>query len=379
MTAASRRKRVLLVSRSLTPPWDEASKNFARVLALRDEASDITVLNDGVSDEFPPHVAQLPIYSKPTLDWGQRMRLLELWHFRKRFDVVHYLLTPTRLNSTMFRTLLGRGTAKSLQTIASLNGREYTRPQIQRLLFAQQVVTHSDFSRRKLEQLGISNVETIQPGIDLTHFAKQDRNSAMASQFGIGPSEFIAIYPGEYARLGATDTLVAILPTLIAVLPELKLVFGCRIKTAADAEKKREVVAAIKAAGLSSFVAFTDTLHDMSALYNLADVVLFPVENMVGKFDVPLAVIEAMACEKPVVISNLPVLREFINPDTAVLVEPGDRGALVAAIVGLHGAAERRAQIGKQARAYVERWFDIDRIVVRYEDVYERLAGRIDQ
>jgi glycosyltransferase involved in cell wall biosynthesis len=373
------RKSVLLVSRSLTPPWDEASKNFARVLALRNEASDMAVLTDGVTDEFPARVTQLPIYSKATLDWGQRLRLLKLRRLRKRFDVIHYLFTPTRLNSTMFRTLLGGGRAKSIQTIASLNGREYTREEIGRLVFADQVITYSDFSRRKLERLGVKNVETIQPGIDLALFSKRARDREMAERFEITDADFVTMYPGEYTRLGATDTLVAVLPDLVAALPNLKLVFGCRVKTTADLEKKRDVVATIEAMGLGARVVFTDTIRDMPALYNLADVVLFPVENMVGKFDVPLAVVEAMACEKPVIVSDLAVLQEFLSEETAVTVTPGDRVELVAKLVELHADPARRAAIGRSARAYTETWFDIDRVAARYEDVYQRLVERTAQ
>jgi glycosyltransferase involved in cell wall biosynthesis len=367
-------KRVLLVSRSLTPPWDEASKNFARVLALRSTESRMAILTDRASDEFPASVDQLAIYSSPHLNWGQRLRLTRLRRRRNEFDVLHYLFTPTILNSTLFRFLLGGGRAKSVQTIASLNGREYTAAQLARLIFADRVITYSDYSRRKLESFGYTNIETIQPGIDLVGFAKHPRSRALADQLGLATTDFVVMYPGEYVRLGATDTLVAVLPKLVEQIPHVKLVFACRIKNAADAEKKREVIAVLEAAGLIGHAVFTDTIRDMPALYNLADVMLFPVENMVGKFDVPLAVIEAMACEKPVIVSNLPVLQEFTSDDTAVTVEPGDRGALVERIVELYDHPTRRRAIGKKARRYAETWFDIDRVASRYEDVYRRLV-----
>jgi glycosyltransferase involved in cell wall biosynthesis len=328
-----------------------------------------------VSDEFPSTVHQLPIYSRAHLDWSQRLRLFALRSRRNDYDVIHYLFTPTFLNSALFRRLLGGGRAKSIQTMASLNGRQYTRSQLDRIAFADAIITYSDFSRRTLEDFGFSNVETIQPGIDLARFTRLPRNGAMAGELGLQPTDFVAMYPGEYVRLGATDSLVAILPELVERIPNFKLVFGCRIKNQADADKKREVVATLTAAGLLDRVVFTDTIRDMPSLYNLADVVLFPVENMVGKFDVPLAVIEAMACERPVIVSNLPVLAEFTSDETTVTVAPGDRDGLVEAVVALEKDAKRRTSLGRKARAYTEKWFDIDRIAARYEAVYERLAN----
>jgi mannosyltransferase len=369
-------KKVLLVSRSLTPPWDEASKNFARVLALRNQASEMTVLTDSVSDEFPARVVQLPIYSKPTLDWGQRLRLLTLRRVRNRYDIIHYLFTPTILNSTLFRRFLSSRRARSIQTIASLNGKEYTAKEFARLIFADQVITYSDYSKRRIEAASTVAVETISPGIDLENFARRPPDAAFASSLGIDAGDLVAMYPGEYVRLGATDTLVAVLPKLIAAVPNLLLVFGCRVKTAEDLAKKNEVVAAIAAAGLGERVAFTDTVRDMPLLYNLADIVLFPVENMVGKFDVPLAVIEAMACEKPVIVTDLPVLAEFTTADNAVTVAPGDQDALVAAVALLAADPALRNRIGESARAYTKARFDIEDVAARYEAVYERLAGR---
>ena len=76
-------------------------------------------------------------------------------------------------------------------------------------------------------------------------------------------------------------------------------------------------------------VVFTDTFAQMPKLYNLSDIVVFPVQNMHGKFDVPLAAIEAMACAKPLVISNLPILQEFAKPDNSVIINPTDQAEFI--------------------------------------------------
>ena len=45
---------------------------------------------------------------------------------------------------------------------------------------------------------------------------------------------------------------------------------------------------------------------------------------MHGKFDVPLVVIEAMASEKPIIISDLPIFNEFANEQNSVKIESGN-------------------------------------------------------
>ena len=91
----------------------------------------------------------------------------------------------------------------------------------------------------------------------------------------------------------------------------IKFLFACRIKNDADAKKKELVKRKLKEAGALNSVRFSDTFSDMPKLYNLADIITFPVSNMAGKFDVPLVIIEAYACGKPVILSDLPAFKEF--------------------------------------------------------------------
>ncbi len=88
------------------------------------------------------------------------------------------------------------------------------------------------------------------------------------------------------------------------------------------------------------------------------DVLLAPYQRKVavygGKGDTsafmsPLKIIEYMASGRPMICSDLPVLREVLHPVNALLVDPDDREGWVEAIRGLREDPERAAQIGKRA------------------------------
>ena len=106
----------------------------------------------------------------------------------------------------------------------------------------------------------------------------------------------------------------------------------------------------------------------------MADVVVFPVRNMFGKFDVPLVVIESMACEKPVVISDLTILKEFANNENTAIIEAGNMQQFVSKIVELSKNAYLRDQLGMAGRKYVEENFDIKNVAMQYEQVYTKLS-----
>ncbi len=372
-------RKVLLVSRPLVTPWDEASKNFARDLALGAKSSEVTVLTDGSESFFQSPIKTLPIYTQPHLTKRQRLQLLKLFFHRNRFDIVHYLFTPTKLNSTMFRLVLRSKRTKSVQTIASLNSRSYTDRQLRQMLFADLIVTYSDFSRKRLISIGLKNVKKIYPGIDLDQYKPRRKNLSMAKQLGIKKSDFVILYPGEYVRLGATDLIVQSLSEIQAAIPNVKFVFGCRIKNDADAKKKSEVMKTIASKRLTEHVLYTDTITDMPSLYNLSDVVVFPVTTMQGKFDVPLAVVEAMACAKPTVVSDLDVLRELTSSRNSIVVKAGDRKAFVQSLVDMYENPESRKSIGSSARAFTEKWFDIRDVAHRYEKAYGELLKNEDK
>ena len=111
----------------------------------------------------------------------------------------------------------------------------------------------------------------------------------------------------------------------------------------------------------------------MEKMYNLSDIYLFPVQDMKGKFDIPLVVPEAMACEKPVILSDLPILSELNNGKNSVIIPRGDISALKGAILDLYNNPEKRRQIGKEARNFVEERFDIKKIAEIYGKIYARL------
>lgn len=88
----------------------------------------------------------------------------------------------------------------------------------------------------------------------------------------------------------------------------------------------------------------TVTDDELTGWYHAADAFVFPsVTEGWG-----LAVLEAMAARLPVVTSDIPVFREYLNEDDAVLVAPGDVDALSTAMVRLTEDADLRARLAER-------------------------------
>ncbi len=369
------RKKILLVTRPIAPPWDEASKNFAYNLALNLPEFNFYLLTSGSTLSLPSHIKHRPIYTSNTLNWLQRARLLKLLTDRKNFDIIHFMLTPTKVNVFAFRKFIKSEGVKTMQTIATLREDLFSDREIKNLIFADAIITYSRQAKNKLESLGIRNVEQVYPGIDLNLYSSASKDTKLLAAYHLQPDDFIVIYPGEFSRLGATDDILNMIYQYTSILAEnnIKIVFACRIKNKEDKKKKEEIEKELKEKKLLNLVRFAETFTTLEKMLNTSDLVIFPVRDMKGKFDVPLAVIEAMACGKPVIISDLPILKEFANKQNSVIIKSGDAEELKNAILDLRQNKEKREIIGKNARKFAEENFDIKKIAEQYKKIYENL------
>jgi glycosyltransferase involved in cell wall biosynthesis len=114
----------------------------------------------------------------------------------------------------------------------------------------------------------------------------------------------------------------------------------------------------------------------LRVLFNAADVFAFPSIDRCEAFGI--AQLEAMACGKPVVASDLPTGVRLVNRHgvSGLLVPPGDAFALGDALNRILDDPELRAAYGRAARQRVEDEFTADRMVARTLQVYDEVLGR---
>lgn len=363
-------KKILLITRPITPPWDEASKNFAYTLAKNTSGVEFGMLTNGTVSDLPNNVRQHSIYTSNTFNYIQKIHLIKnLKKIKKDYDVLHYLFTPTKANSFFIKHFLeDTKNAKTIQTVATLREDLYCDKDFKKILFADLIITYSNYAENKLNSLGFQNVKRIYPGIDLNLYSPAPKKEKLSK------SDFVINFSGEYTRLGAIDLVIDSFIKVSQKIPKAKLSLAVRIKNKKDAEKKKEIVKKLKNNNILDYVSFFDDgSYKMSEVYNLCDISLFPVSDMKGKFDIPLAVVEAMACEKPVILSDLPILKELNNGRNSVIIKRGDTDELYRAIMDLYEHPKKRIEIGQNARRLIEERFDIKKIAQEYEEIYKNL------
>jgi len=163
-------------------------------------------------------------------------------------------------------------------------------------------------------------------------------------------------------------------PVLIDAAAQLLAPFCLQI--VGDGPDRADLQHRIDTSGLSDRIRLVGprTHEDLPAEYAAADIVVVPsVTDASGDRDgLPNVVLEAMSAGRPVVASNVgAVSSAVVDGRTGVLVPPGDAAALAGALEFLVDQPEFRARLGREARARVERDFELHSCTTRLRHFLE--------
>jgi glycosyltransferase involved in cell wall biosynthesis len=119
-----------------------------------------------------------------------------------------------------------------------------------------------------------------------------------------------------------------------------------------------------------SNLCWTGPRTDMPAVYNALDVF---VSSSIGE-GFPNVVAEAMACEKPCVVTTVGD-SAILVAETGICVSPGNPEALAESILRMLEFPEaERARLGQKARQRIAENFSLQKMVNEYTALYERLG-----
>jgi L-malate glycosyltransferase len=225
---------------------------------------------------------------------------------------------------------------------------------------AHRVVANSEAAadRLRLEGIPSSKIRVIPNGVDLAAFPPRvysDRPRRIA----------VVACLREEKRV---DVLLDAVPAILARHPDAELV------VAGDGERRADLEAQARRLGLLDRCRFLGHRDDVPAVLAAADVFVLPSRSEAS----PNSVIEAMAAGLPVVATSVGGIPELVTDGrTGRLVPPGDPSALAQALVDLLDHPGHAAELGRAARARIERTASFERMVADFESLYlEEIAAR---
>ncbi|MFN2606939.1 MAG: glycosyltransferase family 4 protein [Acidimicrobiales bacterium] len=202
----------------------------------------------------------------------------------------------------------------------------------------------SSSARDVCRQMGArpSQLAVVPVGVDTTHFR---------------PLPGVARVPGRIMTTASADVPLKGLVPLIEAVAKVRTERPAELVVVGTPREGSAVPATISRLGLEGAVRLVGAVDDrrMIELYAEAEVAVVP--SLYEGFSLPA--VEAMACGVPLVATTGGALPEVVGADgdTALLVPPGDPGALAAAVGRLLDDEALRDRIGAAGRARVLKRF----------------------
>ncbi len=361
--------RILYVSKAIAPPFHDGSQVLVREIAEHLDGAQALLMGSRVTSAWttPPHVQLLPVYPQPGgFAPGLRDHVFALGHLmrERRADLWHTIFAPTPRNSRVFRTLRRLRRVPIVQTIASPPS---TFEGAEDLLFGDAIVAQSEWTRRELRSAVPipRQIELIRPAVPNVVRPAQQAIQAVRTRLELPGQARIVLYAGDLEFSAGASRVADIAAELVRRVPETVLVFACRRKTAAAEQHQRALQRRLD----PRHTRFAGELPSLLPLLAASEVLVFPVEQLWAKVDIPVVLLEAAALGVAAVVSDRGPLAEF----DALRVDPTRPKALLEACVALlESQAERQTVLARQERQ-LEREFRAATVAGQYQRLYERL------
>ncbi|MCB0280295.1 MAG: glycosyltransferase family 4 protein, partial [Calditrichaeota bacterium] len=207
----------------------------------------------------------------------------------------------------------------------------------------------------------LKNLHVVQNGIDPKRFYPEPKPQRLVNQYHLVDKKVIMTLARVIERKGH-DTVIRAMAELIKTEPQLIYL----IAGGFDAEYRKRLEKLISESGLEKSVIFSGYIPDVEILdyYNLCDIYIMVSKDSNEKGDTEgfgITYLEANACEKPVIGSNLHGIPDAIEDGVSgFLIEADDHLVLIEIVQKLLAKPEYARQIGKQGRQRVLNGFTWD-------------------
>jgi len=296
------------------------------------------------------------------------MRILK----QKDIDIVHHMFPSVYNQSFSLLALTGK-TRKHPFIVGPLSAHYYARPVDERTIMGltsklhRKTIQKSDAiitisqKVRKLYEGVVDNekISVIPLGVDTDIFKPAGKR--------VNKDGYEVLYVGYLYKLKGVEYLIKSLALVARERRDVKL------RVVGEGPDKSRLEALARALNLEGRVLFEGFVPhtEIVKCYQQCDIFCFPtLGEPFGK-----VVLEAMACGKPVIASNVAGSAETIeNEKTGFLTPPAQPQTLAKAILELIGDQQKMKRVGANARAVATQSYSWENIAEKYHKLYSSFS-----
>ncbi|HET7541943.1 MAG TPA: glycosyltransferase [Polyangiaceae bacterium] len=365
---------VLFVSKPIAPPFHDGSKCLVRDVAQNlKRVAPIVLSTPGAPplNAAPGAVAvrSVAAYAAPggfSPAFSANLRAAAWVLLRSRASVWHFVFAPNARTSGAGKWLRRARAVPVVQTIAS-PPRSFAQPQA--LFFGDVLVAQSAWTRSAIETsyegsgLRAPRIEVIPPPVPDVTPPSAAQVASVRRELNLAPEQRYLLYPGDLETSSGAEVTAALAERAALAVPELVTVFAYRRKSAAAAEVATRLARRLPA----SQTRFLENAPNILALLAGAAAVVFPVDDLWGKVDLPIVLLEAMALGVPVLALDQGPLQDLRG---VLKVASLDAQAWLTEIQSLLAEPERCRRIVSEQRVALAERHAAKVVACAYEELY---------
>ncbi|MGM9488986.1 glycosyltransferase family 4 protein [Ideonella sp. YS5] len=241
------------------------------------------------------------------------------------------------------------------------------------MAMADHVVTISESMRRILIERGVpeQKIDVIPNGIDAEEFREAPPPARIEALAG---AQLVVGYVSNMSRREGHCHLVE----AVARIRERGL--DCRCLFVGDGPERKNLEQLVQQLGLAEAVHFAGEVdhHEIKAYYMAIDVFVIPrIPDYAADWVTPLKPYEAMALSRPLIVTDLPALREVVGDgERGLIAEASNADSLAATILRYAGDPALRDEMASRARDWVFEHRTWKANARRYREMYLQVISR---
>lgn len=232
------------------------------------------------------------------------------------------------------------------------------------------IIVLSNGIKRMMEDSYNVEARVIRSGVDLSKFKYGSNDDEIRKKHGIRKDEFLLLSVSIMFPQRRMEDVIVALSILIAKSYNVKLLIVGSLSY--DISYSNDIIFLAKGKGLEKAIIFTGDVPEaeIPRYYQACDVYIHPNEEQTWG----LAVTEAMACQKPVIVSTGAGVHEVLKDyQTALLIPPRRPDLIAAKVEELMNNPELRVRIAKQGYDFVHQNLSWKRYAESMVNVFEEV------
>ncbi len=222
----------------------------------------------------------------------------------------------------------------------------------------------------RYDHIDPSKVMVIRNGVDTDYFSPATPLTDLRKELGIDESDIVIGFVGRVVPAKGLPYLIEAFADIKRDLDNVKLLIvgrGASLNVLSELASEK---------GLQDHVLFIGERSDIANLLLSMDIFVMPSE----KEGLPNALLEAMAMAKPVLVTTAGGMKEIVQDNVSGYVIPvGSTLLLTEGLKKLITDRESAREMGKAARAYIEKNFGIQATARKWEALYGEMLRKTER